>query len=328
MKNEKTLLIVSASLMCLFLAVGIFADIFLPDLFGNNIGILIYSIFSYITSTIGTIFFFYYGISKKVKLEDKRKSIIIISIFLFLFNIISGVLGFVVAYQLNDREKRDLPKLEILNSHKKIVYIILFTICMALLFGVRRVIDNDVLLFLLYIVIMLLTCSVFYKDLKRDIKYFKEYFREYSSFVFKNYLKGMGVLLIINLSIRVTTGITSPTNQVDINNELLIEPLKMIFVASIYAPICEEILFRGCFRKIINNKWLFIILSGFLFGAAHVVDDFQSLGELLYILSYASIGCFLAYVYHKTNNICTSIYYHFIQNTMSIIAILLLTLLK
>ena len=65
----------------------------------------------------------------------------------------------------------------------------------------------------------------------------------------------------------------------------------------IYAPITEELMFRGIFRKFIKNKWLFIFISGLLFGAAHVLDDFQSIGELLYIFVYGSLGCFLAYVY-------------------------------
>ena len=328
MKNEKVLMILSASMMCLSIIVSAIIDIYYPDLFGFNIGNIAKSVIIYIVSVLITIFFFYCGISKNVDLKKKRTWIICSSILALFLNIISGVLGFVVAHQVNDKKKRELPKLELLNNHKKIVYIILFAICMVILFYFRDLVKNTYLQLLLYIVIMILTCSVFFKDLKRDFKYFKDYFKEYSSFVFKYYLIGMGTLFILNLSIRLTTGLTNSTNQIDLNNTLITEPFKMIFLACIYAPLCEEIMFRGCFRKIFNNKWLFIILSGLLFGAAHVLDDFQSLSELLYILSYSSIGFFLCYVYYKTNNIWCSIYYHFIQNAMSIIMMIIVSILK
>ena len=105
------------------------------------------------------------------------------------------------------------------------------------------------------------------------------------------------------------------------------EYFYVIFLACIYAPITEELLFRGIFRKIFNNKWLFIILCVVTFGALHVVDDFKSIQELLYILVYSSLVIFLSTVYYKTNNLWTNILFHCIQNTLAILAMILLSLL-
>ena len=165
---------------------------------------------------------------------------------------------------------------------------------------------------------------MFYKDLIRDIKYFFKYFREYNSYVFKMYLFSLLFLLIITVAIRLTVNIDTSTNQAELAKQFKDTPILIGLLSIIYAPFVEEILFRGIIRKFINNKYLFIIVSGLLFGVAHVIDDFKSIGELLYILVYGSLGCFLAAVYNKTNNIFTNMYFHFIQNTLAVIGLILL----
>ena len=137
----------------------------------------------------------------------------------------------------------------------------------------------------------------------------------------------LAVMFVLSISIRLYTGISTATNQTNLMTTFGNKPLYIILLACIYAPITEELLFRGIFRKIFNNKWLFIILCGVTFGALHVVDDFQSIKELLYILVYSSLGIFLSSVYYKTNNLWTNIYFHFIQNTLAVLAMILLSLL-
>ena len=157
-----------------------------------------------------------------------------------------------------------------------------------------------------------------------DCKIFKEYFREYNILILKTWGKALVTIIIINLIIQIFTNESSATNQKNLQEMFNTLPIAVAALSIIYAPIVEESLFRGVIRKFINNKYLYIIFSGVLFGALHVIDDFQTVQELLYIFVYSALGMYLASLYYKTNNICTNMYMHFLQNTLSVVGMLLL----
>ena len=324
-KNKKLLLLSAIFMICytLFNIVSLLVtnSLITKDLVSNIINIFIIS-----SSIIGIILFFKYSLTKN-NIDNKRGIIIFFSILFLIYNVISGILGFVVSAYLNKKKKRELPKLEIEHNYKWYVYVIAFLISIGIIFGLSNYFTNKIEQIVSYIFIMAMMIFIFRKDLKRDFKYFKEYFREYNSYVFKMYGISLVVLLILSISIRLFTRIDTATNQKDLNDLIKVMPVITSFLTIVYAPITEELLFRGVFRKLFKNKYLFIILSGVLFGAAHVLDDFQSMQELLYILVYSSLGCFLAGIYYKTNNLFTNIYFHFIQNTISTIALLLISFL-
>ncbi len=320
-KNKKFLLIAAIAMIIYTFPSFI---LWLMSGIGDISFIQIYNIVMYTLSFIGIGVFLGFSFSKK---EINRGLEFAISIIFFLMNIISGILGFVYFKKTSPYKKRELPKLEIMYNHKKIVYILAFIISMGLMFIVPIFIENKIVGIALDVTVLLMMLLLFYKDLKRDFKYFKEYFREYNSFVFKMFGISLAVMFVLSISIRLYTGISTATNQTNLMTTFGNKPLYIILLACIYAPITEELLFRGIFRKIFNNKWLFIILCGVTFGALHVVDDFQSIKELLYILVYSSLGIFLSSVYYKTNNLWTNIYFHFIQNTLAVLAMILLSLL-
>ena len=320
-KNKKFLLIAAIAMIIYTFPSFI---LWLMSGIGSISFIQIYNIVMYSLSFIGIGIFLGYSFNDK---EINRGLEFAISIIFFLMNIISGILGFVYFKKTSPYKKRELPKLEIMYNYKKIVYILAFIISMGLMFIVPIFIENKIVGIALDVTVLLMMLLLFYKDLKRDFKYFKEYFREYNSFVFKMFGISLAVMFVLSLSIRLYTGISTATNQTNLMTTFGNKPLYIILLACIYAPITEELLFRGIFRKIFNKKWLFIILCGVTFGALHVVDDFQSIKELLYILVYSSLGIFLSSVYYKTNNLWTNIYFHFIQNTLAVLAMILLSLL-
>ena len=321
MENNKKLLLISSIIMIVFLIPQVLINI----IYGLGTGFaLIYNISMYFLSIVGIILFMYYSISKK---NINRGLEMFISIIFFLMNIVSGILGFVYFKKTSTYKKRELPKLEIQYNYHKIVYILAFLISMVLMFVVPIFIKNEVIGYVIDAVVLLMMILLFYKDLKRDFKYFKDYFREYNSFVLKMFLISLGIMFVLALSIRIWTGISTATNQRKLSELFSLKPFYVVFLACIYAPLTEELLFRGIFRKIFTKKWLFIILCGVTFGALHVIDDFQSIKELLYILVYSSLGIFLSMTYYKTNNLFTNIYFHFIQNTLAILAMILLSFL-
>ena len=97
-----------------------------------------------------------------------------------------------------------------------------------------------------------------------------------------------------------------------------------ILTIGILAPIVEELVFRKAFKEAINNKYAFIIASGFVFGGLHVFLSLTSVWDLFYLIPYCSLGIAFSSMYAKTDNIYTSIIMHSFHNTVfSLLSVLL-----
>ncbi len=129
------------------------------------------------------------------------------------------------------------------------------------------------------------------------------------------------------------TGASSSSNQDAIISMLSSNPLFILFLTLFFAPIVEEILFRGvlyrCLRKK-GNFWLPMILSSTLFGFLHILESLitRNYVDLIFLPLYAMMGFFLAYAYEKSGNIYSSMLLHFFNNAVSIFFVLLSTLIK
>ena len=67
------------------------------------------------------------------------------------------------------------------------------------------------------------------------------------------------------------------------------------------------------------TKYLFILISGILFGSMHVIGSVTSVYDYLYIIPYSALGISFAALLYKTDNIFSTITIHSIHNTASII---------
>lgn len=146
-----------------------------------------------------------------------------------------------------------------------------------------------------------------FKDMKKNsIKYFNKYI--------KYWLIGLFIMMVSNLFINLIVTNDIPSNEQAIRETFNISPLYIFFSAVIYAPIVEELIFRQSIKNIFNNKWLFIIISGLLFGSMHVFGDFKNITDLLYIIPYSTPGIIFAYMLEDSDNICVPMSLHFIHN--------------
>lgn len=146
-----------------------------------------------------------------------------------------------------------------------------------------------------------------FKDMKKNsIKYFNKYI--------KYWLIGLFIMMVSNLFINLIVTNDIPSNEQAIRETFNISPLYIFFSAVIYAPIVEELIFRQSIKNIFNNKWLFIIISGLLFGSMHVFGDFKNITDLLYIIPYSTPGIIFAYMLEDSDNICVPMSFHFIHN--------------
>ena len=158
---------------------------------------------------------------------------------------------------------------------------------------------------------------------------FKEYFknfRENINTTFKYYLIGFLVMIISNIVIVLFFKNASANNEETVRTLIDKAPLYMIFSVSIYAPFVEEIIFRKGIKDSVmafsNNKftkYLFILISGILFGSMHVIGSVTSVYDYLYIIPYSALGISFAALLYKTDNIFSTITIHSIHNTASII---------
>lgn len=113
------------------------------------------------------------------------------------------------------------------------------------------------------------------------------------------------------------------------NQSMLIElynnyPLIIAAQALIYAPLTEELLFRGLFYGSLEKRspYLAFFVSSLLFGLAHMfASPTISLTEFAFLPGYTSLGLIIAYSYQKTRTIVTPITVHFLNNLIGIIAI-------
>lgn len=179
----------------------------------------------------------------------------------------------------------------------------------------------DILLIIIFILI-------YKKDIIKDFKNF------FNKKIFKNLkvaLKywGLGLIIMIstNLIIGIITNGALAQNEESVRSLIDKSPLFMLFELMIYAPITEELIFRKSIREITDNKYIYPLLSGLIFGLLHILSSYKNPLTLLYIIPYGSLGYIFAKLYQKTNNIFSTITIHSLHNTITLILYLSLKLI-
>lgn len=156
------------------------------------------------------------------------------------------------------------------------------------------------------------------RKLKKDFNDLKINHKKYYSSCLRYWLFALFIMYISNF---IITFINSelPTNEAIIREQFQISPFYIFVSAVIFAPILEELVFRQSFRNLINKNWLFIIISGLVFGGMHVFSSGSvTLVEMLYIIPYSVPGMAFAYMLCKTDNIFVPIGFHMLHNGIMI----------
>ena len=159
---------------------------------------------------------------------------------------------------------------------------------------------------------------VYRKELVKDVKDFKENYKDYIPKYIIYYLGGVILMGIINIILMHFTGNQTSGNEETIRLYIEKYPLYMLFSTVFYAPFVEEIIFRKSIRNIFKNKYLSIIISGLIFGVAHI-SNFGDVTEWLFGIPYIIMGLDFAYIYYKSDNIFTTMSYHLLHNAILLI---------
>lgn len=152
------------------------------------------------------------------------------------------------------------------------------------------------------------------KKLKHDFNDIKINHNKHFKNCLKYWLIALFIMYISNFCISLM-GSNLPSNEEIIRQQFKTSPIYIFISAVIFAPILEELIFRQSFRNLFTNKWLFIIISGLVFGGMHVFNGNNvSLIDILYIIPYSAPGMAFAYMLYKTDNIFVSMGFHMLHN--------------
>lgn len=166
-----------------------------------------------------------------------------------------------------------------------------------------------------YLIIVVL---VYYKELKLDFKKYKKNFKEIFIKYLPVYVLGVVLMGVTNTIISGFTNMNISSNESSVREYIKLLPIYMSFSTVIYAPIVEEITFRKIIKNIIDNKYLFVIVSGVMFGMVHLNIN-PSINDYLMIIPYIIMGLDFAYIYSKTDTIFSTIGFHMLHNLILLI---------
>jgi len=170
----------------------------------------------------------------------------------------------------------------------------------------------------LYVILLIVMVIIYRKRLINDAKNFK---KEYVSVAFRNWIIGLGVMIISNLII--TTFVKNIATNEALNRELLLDyPISNIISMVFLAPLIEEITFRASFKKAFDKWYTFALVTAFIFGFMHIAKF--TLLEFLFIIPYGALGFFFAKAFYETDNIYTSYLMHMIHNALCVALIFIM----
>lgn len=178
--------------------------------------------------------------------------------------------------------------------------------------------------FIFDIAFLILLMYIYKKELNLELKKFfnkKNCFKNIKTSLFYWSL-GLAIMITFNLIISSITS-SLAANETAVREMIDKVPIYMAFQVMIYAPISEEIIFRKSIDRIFKNKYLYVLVSGLIFGGLHVIYSITSPIDLLYLLPYCSLGFTFALLYKDTNNIFSTITAHSIHNTLAFLLYLL-----
>lgn len=173
------------------------------------------------------------------------------------------------------------------------------------------------------LITILILVFLYYDSLVEDFKKFRENKGNLFDTSFKIWCVGLIFMAGFNVLINYFSPNQLANNEEAIRSYISVSPIIMFISTAIAAPLVEELVFRKSFRVMFKNNIAFVLISGIVFGALHVIFSIENAYDYLYLLPYCSLGLAFSYMYYKTNNIWCPITMHAIHNAiMTILNIL------
>lgn len=170
-------------------------------------------------------------------------------------------------------------------------------------------------LYVMELIPFIFVVLIYRKDLIKNFKIFKNNIENYADKYVRYYLLGVVLMSVSNIIISMITSTDTSNNEEIVRRITDILPIYSVISCVIFAPLVEELIYRKTIKNIFVNKKLSIIMSGLLFGLAHVIGTYKEILDLLYVIPYGLFGAVFMYVYIDSDNIWTTISLHLLHNT-------------
>ncbi|CAM3656451.1 CPBP family intramembrane glutamic endopeptidase [Erysipelothrix urinaevulpis] len=178
------------------------------------------------------------------------------------------------------------------------------------------------------IVTLVLTLFLVKDSLKRSFQMFKTNWKENLLLIVKLWIGIYIANLSVGLLIQFLGGGATSGNQETLEVGFGQFPVLFSFMAVVFAPIVEEIVFRGVLYQELRSEKSYIlptIVSSLSFGLLHTLPVFMMSGnpyEFLFLISYSLMGFFMVKAYERSGSIWTSIGLHFLNNGIATLVML------
>jgi len=123
------------------------------------------------------------------------------------------------------------------------------------------------------------------------------------------------MIILVHNTILTLLGVTTQGDEILQLFNNLDSPIWFIIVGVIFAPVVEELFFRGFLFQGFRQKYGWIggmLLSSTIFAMAHL--------DLAALIPTFILGCLLAYMYHRSNSVWPGIILHVLVNAMGLCA--------
>lgn len=170
--------------------------------------------------------------------------------------------------------------------------------------------------------ISIIIIGIYKDELKGDICKFNNHFFKNLLYSIKWAFISLIIFLLVNQIIYILVPNVSQENTNLILNMFKDNKLLLFINTFIYYSIVEELIFKFPFKKILSNKWLFIIFTGFINAFYTVYFTKTSNLSLVFIVPYTLLLSSFSYVYYKKDNIIFSIVSRIIYNLITILVLL------
>lgn len=182
------------------------------------------------------------------------------------------------------------------------------------------------LTFVVYLFMIVFSIIIGYPVLKESILRFPKV-KKYLESILLSFVALYFVSGVTSSIVMIITGADQSVNQSLIIDAFRESPLVIGSSIIIYAPIVEEIVFRGALFRGLRNRFSFIysaLISSLGFGFIHVFDSLiiGNYIDLWYLLTYSALGFVFCYSYEKNKTIYAPMLLHFMNNLLGLIGII------
>ena len=133
-------------------------------------------------------------------------------------------------------------------------------------------------------------------------------------------LIGSYIIILVHNGILMLLGIGTQGDEIFEIFNMLDSPVWFVIVGTIFAPVVEEIFFRGFLFQGFRQKYGWIkggLLSAAVFAIGHL--------DPVALIPTFILGLLLAYMYHRSNSVWPGIILHFLVNAFGFCSLYVVT---